>query len=166
MTSRLRFEGNGLSRLSGRGGHRRLPALGVFVCTLSWLMFFAAQAPAQFTHPLTGSFGPEGLLSSATFSNVQGIAVDQSSGDVYVYDTGAAGGSIYRFNAAGEPVSFSALGANAITGVGGQLDDENEIAIDSSTGPAAGDIYVANATTSVFTAPTGPRSKSAEFRPT
>jgi hypothetical protein len=100
-----------------------------------------SPAEAILTHPFTGSFGPEGPLSVTPFIDVQSVAIEQSTGDVYVYDTGASGGSIYRFNAAGEPVDFSALGDNAITGVGGAESGENEVAV-SSSGPTQGDVYV------------------------
>jgi len=77
------------------------------------------------------------------FLNPQGIAVDQSSGDVYAYDGGS--GSIYKFNGAGEPADFTALSTNVIEGVGtAGLSAVSEIAVDSSSGPAKGDIYVAN----------------------
>jgi hypothetical protein len=116
-----------------------------FVVAVGSLALASAPALAVNTHPFTGSFGPEGPLSVGTFASVQGVAIDQNSGDVYVYDTGSGGGSVYKFNAAGEPADFSALGTNAITGVGGAYPDGNELAVDGSNGPAKGDIYVANA---------------------
>jgi hypothetical protein len=89
-------------------------------------------AEAAYTHPFLGSF------AAGMFSNPQGIAVDQASGDVYVYDTEA--GKVYKFNAAGQPAEFSALKADQIEGVPGFGADEEEIAVDSVNG----DIYVAN----------------------
>jgi hypothetical protein len=100
----------------------------VVVCVLC-----GASALAVVMHPFVRSFG--------SFAGVQSVAVDQASGDVYVYDTGA--GVVYRFNAEGSPVAFSSLGSNAIEGVGGSP-SEAQIAVDSSSGPAKGDIYVAN----------------------
>lgn len=114
------------------------------LCATIGVLALAAPASATVTHPFTGSFGPEGPLSVPQFSNIQGIAEEQSTGDVYVYDTGFAGGSVYKFNASGEPVDFSALGTNVITGVGGSGYDEQQIAVDGSSGPDKGDIYVAN----------------------
>ncbi len=70
----------------------------------------------------------------------EGIAIDESSGDVYVYDSN---GSIRKFDAGGTPVDFSALGGNAITGVGTYGGGETELAVDNSTSPAKGDIYLA-----------------------
>jgi hypothetical protein len=62
---------------------------------------------------------------------------------VFVYDD-SEGGRIYKFDAAGKPVNFSGLGTNVITGVGGAGGAEEEIAVDSSGGPDAGDVYAAN----------------------
>jgi hypothetical protein len=107
------------------------------------LLVFSAPALAVKERPFTGvSFGPAGT-GGGSFSNVQGVTVDQTTGDVFVYDDGE-GGRIYKFDAAGEPVDFSGLGTNVITGVGGAGGAEEEIAVDSSNGPAAGDIYAAN----------------------
>jgi hypothetical protein len=127
---------------------RRL-ALATLCALAGALVFAGAPALAGITHPYTGkALGPGGL-GSGTFANPQGVAVDQSSGeptsgDVYVYDSLANGGSIYRFDSAGKPVEFSALKTNVITGVGGRGAAEMEIAVDSSAGPTKGDIYVAN----------------------
>ena len=105
----------------------------------------APNASAALIHPYTGqSFGPAGL-SAGVFSDPQSVTVEQSSGDVYVYDAGFEGGSIYKFDAAGEPVDFSALGADAIEHVGEVFNGESEIAVDGSGGPDSGDIYFASA---------------------
>jgi len=91
------------------------------------------------THPYTGtSFGPAGPRS---FGEVQSAVVDQSTGDVYVYDAGTK--SIYKFSAGGAPLEFSALKSDAIKTDGGTAKDEEQLAIDSSAGPAKGDIYLA-----------------------
>lgn len=96
-----------------------------------------------------GAFGPGGPGVGA-FGDVQGIAVDQStgratSGDVYVYDTEAGGGSIYKFNSAGAPANFSESATNVIAGVGGPTEaGAEQVAVDSSGGPGAGDVFVAN----------------------
>ena len=119
--------------------HGLLPGIGLMLLAL---LVFSASALASQERPAIGSFGPVGT-GPGTFANVQGVTVDQSTGDVFVYDDGE-GGRIYKFDAAGEPVDFSGLGSNAITGVGGAGVREEEIAVDSSSGPAAGDIYAAN----------------------
>ena len=113
------------------------------------LMVGAGSASAGMVHALLGSFGPGGP-GVGSFAGVQGVAVDQATGDVYVLDTGV--GELYRFDAAGAPVAFAAGEhcevegapvANCISGVGG-VQSEAQVAVDSSSGPAKGDIYVAN----------------------
>jgi len=113
------------------------------LCALALVLVFStAPASAALTHPFLDSFGSTGV-GSGSFGAVKSVAVDSSTGDVYVFD--AAKEAIYKFNAAGEPVDFSALGKNVVEGVassGGGA--EQQIAVDSSAGPAKGDIYVAN----------------------
>ena len=82
-------------------------------------------------------------MGGGSFVNPQSIAAD-AEGDVYVYDAGAEGGSIYKFDASGKPVNSFALGTtNVITNVGFKSSDEQELAV-SSAGPAKGDIFIAN----------------------
>ena len=117
------------------------------LCTVSGVLVFSgAPALAMLTHPYTGHSLGSGGLDLGTFSNLQGVAVEQSTGDVYVFDADAKSGTgaIYRFNSAGEPASFSALGTNVIKHVSvGAQSGVNEIAV-SSAGPTAGDIYLAS----------------------
>jgi hypothetical protein len=103
------------------------------------LVLSATAAQAAITHPYIGSFGP----ASGSFGQVAGIAVEQSTQDVYVYDD-SEGGQIYKFNANGEPVDFSGLGGNVIESVGQAGSAEEQLAVDDSAGPAKGDIYAAN----------------------
>jgi hypothetical protein len=135
-------------------GRKTVSCLFGMAGAASVLLFGTGPAWGAVTHPYTGhSFGPCGLTPSSctasvtdTFSNPQSVAVDQSTGDVFVYDAGA--GTVYKFNASGEPEAFSGLaGSNAITGVGGAGTAEQQIAVDSSSGPNAGDIYVAHGAT-------------------
>ncbi len=62
-------------------------------------------------HPLTSSFERS---SGVPFSNPNGIAVDEGTGDVYVADLGTD--TVYKFDAGGTPVDFAALGSNALSG--------------------------------------------------
>jgi hypothetical protein len=94
-------------------------------------LFLAGQAHA--------SLGEFTFVSSFGSTAGQGIAVDESTGDVYVY----TGGAISKFDADGNPVNFSALGSNQITGVQAGGSGETQMAVDNSTGPAKGDIYLA-----------------------
>jgi hypothetical protein len=81
-----------------------------------------------------------GEIAVGTGDREEGIGIDESTDDVYVYD---GEGTISKFDAEGSPVNFSALGSNAITGVGGYGFGETELAVDNSDGPAKGDIYLA-----------------------
>jgi hypothetical protein len=104
---------------------------GAVIAAAAWSS--SASAAVAVVHPYLSSFG--------SFANVQGVATD-ATGDVYVFDAGAA--TIFKFDAAGNPVNFSATGTNEITGVNAGGGSENEIAVDNSTGATAGDIYIAN----------------------
>jgi hypothetical protein len=118
-------------------------AVLAMVLALLALAGAASSAQAAITHFYTGtSFGPGGV-GSGSFSRVVGVAVAQTSGDVFVWDAGE-GGRVYKFSAAGAPVDFSSSGTNVIEGAGSPGGSEAEIAVDDSNGPDAGDIYVAN----------------------
>jgi hypothetical protein len=114
---------------------RRLTATGITALGVlaGGLACSCAQAGASVSHGLSSSFG--------SFTTVQSIAVDESSGAVYVYDVGT--GSLDKFDAAGQPAEFSALKADAITGLGGAA-TEAQVAVDDSGTATQGDIYVAN----------------------
>jgi NHL repeat len=101
------------------------------------------------------SFGASG---STTFSNPNGIAIDESNGDVYVADIGTQ--TVYKFDASGHPIKFIAgagIGTSALSGAetpAGSFEFPNEpftpaaIAVDNSTSPAdpsAEDLYVMDA---------------------
>jgi len=130
--------------ISGRGASRGLFVLCLSIAAL--LALCVSSALAAQTHPYAGtSFGPDGVGGTESFGHVQSLAVDPANGDTYVYDGGA--GKVYKFDSAGAPLSFSATGTNAISGVGGGTGaPEYEIALApaGSPGGTAGDIYVAN----------------------
>lgn len=114
---------------AGRVGFRARVALPV-VLTAVLLSLCASASAAKYV----SSFG--------SFTNIQGIAVDDSSGAVYVYDAGL--GEIFKFDASGAPSNFTATGTNTISGVGSPFGGgEAEIAVDNSSGPDKGDIYIA-----------------------
>lgn len=127
--------------------HRRLRVLGAdaVLALLLLLLALAGVSRAALTRSYTGtSLGPGGV-ASGSFNEVSSIAVNKSH-DVYVLDKVGEEGRVYKFDAAGAPVNFSSTGTNeikeiAVTPYGG---GETEIAVDNSSGPAAGDIYVAS----------------------
>jgi len=128
-------------------GARRLVFRTVFVCCVAMVGLLAAvvgSASGAFTHNYVSAFERAG---GEPFSNVEGVAVDRASGDVYVYDAGfgEGAGAILKFDGSGAPVGFSGIAGepNVIEGVGGAGEGEGELAVDESGGPAKGDIYVA-----------------------
>jgi NHL repeat len=90
---------------------------------------------AAANHPFITSFG--------AFSSPESVATN-AGGDIYVLDRGA--GSIQKFDSGGEPVDFSALGSNEISGFSFDGPSAAEVAV-APAGAAngtAGDIYVAS----------------------
>jgi hypothetical protein len=111
----------------------------VFLVALGGLSYSAVPAAASTGH----AFSSPGFGS---ISDVQSVAVDQASGDVYVY-SGEEAGSIHIFTASGQPAEFSALGEGTITDVGPGAQGQSQIAVDNSPGPGEGNIYVATNST-------------------
>ncbi len=121
-----------------------------FTLSLATLAFSASPAlAAAEPHPQIGEFG--------SFTNPNGIAVDESSGAVYVADIGTS--TVSKFDANGNPVNFTCgaacstyVTANKITATpAGPFSFPSvygtsaAIAVDNSTNPAdpsAGDLYV------------------------
>ncbi len=93
---------------------RRIPtALSFAVAAIVALGVGASPALAVGeAHPFLHEFGRS---ATETFSNPNGIAIDESSGDVYVADIGTD--AVYKFNANGEPEEFAALHSDELTGV-------------------------------------------------
>ncbi len=129
--------------------HRFAPAL--ILCALMGAVFAvmaAGASPAMAeSHPFLFSFG--------SFTNPNGIAVEESTGDVYVADI--ATDTVSRFDADGNPVEFPALHSNALSGSAtpaGSFDFPEDpdtpaaVAVDNSTepsDPSRGDLYVMDA---------------------
>lgn len=110
--------------------------VGMAVCFLLFFfgLFGARQANAFEIHKLDSSFPATGLGAPTT------IAVDESTGNVYVLDLFS--GNIAKFDAAGTPVNFSALGSPLLPAACTNLC--NQLAVDNSGGPNQGVIYVSN----------------------
>jgi hypothetical protein len=133
---------------------RRIPtALSLAVAVIVALGAGASPAlAAGEAHPFLREFGRS---ATEAFSNPNGIAIDESTGDVYVADIGM--NTVYRFDANGNPVEFSALHSNALSGTGTPAgsfsfpsvpDTPAAIAVDNSTSssdPSRGDLYVMDA---------------------
>jgi hypothetical protein len=130
----------------------------VFVVAAIALVLVVSAATASFLTPPDLSFG--------SFAVAESVAVDNSAapsaGDVYVLD--AATDTVQRFDAAGHPAPFAALGtvpgeSNVIDGLPGEADETpqagfafpgeeggfgalSQVAVDDSTGPTEADLYV------------------------
>src|ERR1700689_1940260 len=91
---------------------RRTPtALSLAIAVIVALGAGASPALAGEAHPFLREFGHN---ATEAFSNPNGIAVEESTGEVYVADIGTD--TVYKFDANGNPVDFAALGSNALTG--------------------------------------------------
>jgi hypothetical protein len=84
---------------------RSLAPLAATLCALLSLGSASALASGE-THPFLFSFG--------SLSNPNGIAVDEATGDVYIADIGR--NTVYKFDANGNPVDFTSLTGNALSG--------------------------------------------------
>ncbi len=130
-------------------------AVSLVVAMLGVMGVSASSALAGEAHPPLFEFG----TGSGSFENPNGIAIDQSSGDVYVAAIGTD--AVYKFTAAGVPITT--WGANGqLTGIPAQSGKPAElfafpaeprgtpaaIAVDNSkspSDPSAGDLYVMDA---------------------
>jgi hypothetical protein len=121
--------------------HKSIHFLATLLASMLVSALSSTPAMAFESHKYSSSFGPGGV-GSGTFSFATSIAVDESSGDVYVYE--ASADTIEKFTAAGEPANFSASGTNAIEAASGGGSLERQLAVDNSSGPDKGDIYLAH----------------------
>src|ERR1700722_4032885 len=133
--------------------NRRL-LVGLLFC-LTVLGVFSASATAREAHVVTSVFGGQGS-QAGSLSKPGGIAVNPVTHDVYVADTGNA--RVDEFSASGafvrawgwgvsdgfsqlETCTFSCVAGISGSGAG-QFARPLSIAVDTSTGPSAGDVYV------------------------
>jgi hypothetical protein len=120
-----------------------------------------AAASATVLHPFLGALGS---AVQPNFTEAEGLAVDQASGDLFVIDAGnreEGEGTVSRWNSDGSPDNFSALGTNVIDGDEGGADEtpekgllfrfpeEVQVAVDNSGGATEGRIYVTQAAAGV-----------------
>jgi hypothetical protein len=132
--------------MAGAGVRPRVRAwmLGVSVLVVVLALGGSRSASAGLVHPFVSSF--------AAGSIPQAVAVDQTSGDLYVIDLGA--NTVLKFDASGAPTDFSAVGSNTLDGAsgpnltpeGGFFFDFNaaQVAVDNSGGATDGYLYVTN----------------------
>jgi hypothetical protein len=155
------------AKASSAGSTERQAALAglALLVALMLLAGVAGEARAGQVHPFKEVFGG---ASQPSFSNPEGLAVDQSTGDLLVIDAGES--TVSRWNPDGTAANFSALGTNVIDakeGGGGKpcgeepescdqtpenglsfgTASEVQVTVDNSGGPTDGDIYVSQSFT-------------------
>ncbi len=136
---------------------RRSSRLGLtlFAVMGMWLSLGGASAlAAGEPHPPATPASFE-RSTGVPFSNPNGIAVDESTGEVYVADIGTD--TVYKFDANGNPVDFSAVGLGSTNELTGSATPATSfsfpnvygtpaaLAVDNSkspSDPSAGDLYV------------------------
>jgi sugar lactone lactonase YvrE len=123
---------------------------------------FATAAQAQLFLPLS-HFGSQGS-GAGQFQTPIGVAIDQASGDVYVADSGSA--RVQKFDSHGtfiaawgwgvtdgvaqSEVCTSTCQAGIVGSGAGQFSNPTSIAVDSSGGASAGDVYVGDQNNNVI----------------
>jgi hypothetical protein len=112
----------------------------VSLCALMGALAFAvAPAIAFQTHEFEGSFGPDGTTGTS-FQRAMALALDQSTGNVYVGDVIA--GSVEKFNLAHEPEPFTGMSLSIVEGKlpvsGFQYNPADQLAVN----PTSHDLYV------------------------
>jgi DNA-binding beta-propeller fold protein YncE len=108
-------------------------ALAALLSLLALALLGATPALGAQLHKFAFSFGSAGS-GNGEFANNTHLAVDQTSGDVYVADTG--NGRVQKFDEDGN--FLAAFGAVDLT-------TPTFLAVDNSSGPSQGDLYVADA---------------------
>jgi hypothetical protein len=145
-------------RRTDAGRRRRSATFVAAACVALVGLVFSGQAVAKPILKFKEDFGG---IAQPAFGHAEGMAVDDSSGDLLVLDAGDASAeppippNISRFKPSGEPDDFPALGTNVISESSeGPLSfasaTEAQIAVDNSGGPTDGDIYVTKNTPNVI----------------
>jgi hypothetical protein len=126
-----------------------------FLGALAMLAFSVAPALAVPAHVRTAAIGSVGEAAGGLLlAGFSEVAVDQSTGDVYVADTGnrrvdefsSAGVFVRAFGASVGGAGVNVCTASCVKGTSGSLPGEFEaptfIAVDNSNGLSKGDVYV------------------------
>ena len=127
-----------MNRCRGRGSTGRL----IWAVALAVCLLIPSSAAAALEHPFIEDFGS---ANEPSFTEAQGMAVDQATGDLLVIDAGnrePGEGTLSRYHEDGTPSDFSALGSNVIQGLSFRFPEAGQVAVDNSEGPTDGNIYV------------------------
>lgn len=121
--------------------------LVALLCVLAGMLGACAPAFATRDHVFSGSFGKAGS-GDGEFSEPSGVAVNESTGDVYVLDSGndrveyfdSTGTYLGQFDGSGTNLAVEGQAAPA-----GRFSTPDAIAIDNDpSSPSYGDVYVAD----------------------
>ncbi len=127
--------------MNARMTGRRIWLVGVIaICALGWQLALAtgtAGALVGYTPGPSSVFGAAGA-GEGQFSSPVGVAVDEASGDMYVVDQG--NNRVEKFDAEGKYLSQFNGKDNPSFPSG--FSSPSGIAVDNSTGPSKGDVYV------------------------
>ncbi len=110
--------------------------MSLLLCLIGLAALLPATSLARTSRPHQGSFG-----SFPAEQAPKAAAVDQSTGDVYVLSSAFGSGSLSRFTAAGVPDNFTA-GPGAGTNRLSSTSNAEDVAVDNSSGPLHGDVYL------------------------
>ncbi len=148
-----RLKGSGAFKIGQAIGAPKRLILAALAATLAALTFTAAPALATGEHVFASSFGRAGS-GPGEFSEPAGVALNETTGDVYVVDEGndrvevfdEKGGYLFEFNGSGGDPAVEGPGSPAGT-YPGRFSKPAMIAVDDSTNlsdPSKGDVYVAD----------------------
>ncbi|MFZ3390476.1 hypothetical protein, partial [Buttiauxella gaviniae] len=111
-----------------------LATLAALIAMFGGLAFAASPALAFETHLFETSFGPDGT-SATRFERPSSLAVDQSTGSIYVGD--AVSNTVQRFDLANAPEPFLGISPNVVegklTGFEEQHPNPDQVAVSSAT---------------------------------
>ena len=140
------FDGKSSNEHTTEKGAHKVKSQRTLVRKLSFstiLALFALALPAALafahnTHVLKGTVG------AGELSEPRALAVDSSSGNLYVTNLeSGSSGKVRKFDSSGSPANFSALGTNGLGPFNLAISSEESLAVDNSGGVNAGDLYVA-----------------------
>jgi len=149
---------HGLFSRSRHRDRRRPMRVASLATAIGTMLLALAATPAHAIFLPLSHFGTQGSAAGAFVTPV-GVAVDQTTGDVYVADSGNA--RVQKFDSHGTFIAAWGWGVTdgmaqsevctsaclaGIAGSGaGQFSNPTSIAVDSSGGSSAGDVYVGDA---------------------
>ena len=119
-----------MSRSRGRAISPKL--CGVLGLALALAGLLAPASASALEHPFLENFG---AANQPSFTEAEGLAVDQSTGDLLVIDAGnrePGEGTLSRWEENGAPAEFSALGSNVIEGLTFKFPEEVQVAVDKA----------------------------------